>query len=64
MGILYGISMNVRGSLEPVAALIALRYGLIGIDLYNAIITVTVATSALIPPMLKVLTAFPRPRYS
>ena len=47
--------MNVRGSLEPVTALIALRYGLIGIDLYNAIITVTIITSALIPPILRVM---------
>ena len=46
---LIGIAMNVRGSLEPAVALIALEAGVINEVLFNSIIMVSLTTSLIIP---------------
>ena len=48
-GLLIGIAMNVRGSLEPAVALIALEAGIIDVKLFDAVVTVSLFTSLLIP---------------
>ncbi len=48
-GLLVGIAMNVRGSLEPAVALIALEAGVIDVKLFDAVVTVSLLTSLLIP---------------
>jgi len=48
-GTLMGIAMNVRGSLEPAVALLALESGVINQELFNAIIMVSLLTSLIIP---------------
>ncbi len=51
-----GIAMNVRGSIEPALALLALSYGVIGPQLYTSIIGVSLMTSAIIPVIFNILT--------
>lgn len=52
-GITYGVVMNARGGLESVAAMLALRYGLLSPTLYS-IVVVTAITSSIITPLLAV----------
>lgn len=51
-----GIAMNVRGSIEPALALLAMSYGVIGPQLYTSIIGVSLITSAVIPVIFNILT--------
>ena len=44
-----GIAMNVRGSLEPALALLALEVGVISLELFNSVIMVSLITSLIIP---------------
>jgi len=47
--VLMGIAMNVRGSLEPALALLALEVGVISLELFNSVIMVSLITSLIIP---------------
>ena len=58
MGAAMGIAMNVRGSLEPAVVLIALERGLIGLDMFTAVVSVSLITSAVIPVAFKVITEY------
>ncbi len=58
MGAAMGIAMNVRGSLEPAVVLIALERGLIGVDIFTAVVSVSLITSAVIPVVFKVITEY------
>ena len=58
LGSIMGVAMNVRGSLEPAVVLIALQHGIIGIDLFSAVVSVSLLTSALIPTAFKVITEY------
>ncbi|MEM1600860.1 MAG: cation:proton antiporter [Sulfolobales archaeon] len=50
-GITYGVVMNARGGLESVAAMVALRYGLLSPTLYSVVV-VTAITSSITTPLL------------
>jgi len=53
-GLMMGLAMNVRGSLEPAVVLTALSKGLIGIPAFTAVVSVSLITSASIPLIFKV----------
>jgi len=59
-GLLYGILMNARGSLESVAAVLALNYGLIRSDIYSMIITTSIISSLTVSLMVKLLRRYLR----
>ncbi|OYT50570.1 MAG: hypothetical protein B6U73_03680 [Desulfurococcales archaeon ex4484_204] len=48
-GLVLGLAMNVRGSLEPAVAFVALETGVIDINLFGAVVAVSLLTSALVP---------------
>lgn len=57
-GISMGIAMNVRGSIEPAVALIALEKGLISTDIFTAIVSVSLITSAAVPLVFRVISEY------
>lgn len=59
-GLLYGILMNARGSLESVAAVLALNYGLVRSDVYSMIITTSIISSLTVSLMVRLLRRYLR----
>ncbi len=59
-GLLYGILMNARGSLESVAAVLALNYGLVRSDIYSMIITTSIISSLTVSLMVRLLRRYLR----
>ncbi len=60
LGLMMGVAMNVRGSLEPAVVLVALERGIISNALFTAVVSVSLITSAAIPLVLRVLTEYVR----
>jgi len=59
-GLVYGILMNARGSLESVAAVLALNYGLIRGDIYSIIITTSITSSLTVSLIVRLLRRYLR----
>ncbi len=60
LGLMMGVAMNVRGSLEPAVVLVALERGIISNALFTAVVSVSLITSAAIPLVLRVLAEYVR----
>ncbi len=58
LGLMMGVAMNVRGSLEPAVVLVALERGIISNTLFTAVVSVSLITSAAIPLVLRVLAEY------
>jgi len=58
--ITLGLAMNVRGSIEPAVALVALERGIITQDLFSAVVAVSLFTSAVIPVIFNLITRLRR----
>ena len=55
-----GLAMNVRGSIEPAVALVALERGIIQQDLFSAVVAVSLFTSTVIPVIFNLITRLKR----
>ena len=58
--ITLGLAMNVRGSIEPAVALVALERGIISQDLFSAVVAVSLFTSTIIPVIFNLITKLRR----
>jgi len=47
-----GWAMNSRGAAELVIALIAMQYGLISLDIFSALVAMSIVTTLIFPPVL------------
>ncbi|MGN9841697.1 cation:proton antiporter [Nonomuraea sp. H19] len=56
-----GAGMNARGVIEVIVAMVGLRLGVIGTEVFTIIILVAVVTSVIAPPILRVAMARLRP---
>ncbi|MEM4519802.1 MAG: cation:proton antiporter [Sulfolobales archaeon] len=52
MGVTYGVIMNARGGLESVAAMLALKQGLLTPNLYGAVVFTAIISSVAVPPLV------------
>jgi Kef-type K+ transport system membrane component KefB len=57
-GLTLGLAMNVRGSIEPALALVALERGIINTSVFSAIVSVSLITSAVIPVIFNIITMY------
>ncbi len=57
-----GFAMNARGAMEIILSLLALRYGLIGTELFVALVVMALLTSVASGPILQRLLHLRRPR--
>jgi K+:H+ antiporter len=52
-GLALGAGMNARGVIEVIIAMVGLRLGVLGPEMYTIIILVAIATSLMAPPILR-----------
>jgi|SRR3954447_1018119 Kef-type K+ transport system membrane component KefB len=55
-GVALGASLNARGVIEVIIAMVGLRLGILGTEAYTVIVLVAVVTSLMAPPMLRIAT--------
>ena len=52
-GLALGAGMNSRGVIEVVIAIVGLRLGVLGLEMYTIVVLVAIATSLMAPPVLR-----------